>query len=369
MTHEKEYRITILPGDGIGPEVMAVGEQVLKEVAGRFSLLLRIDQGEIGTAAVERFGVPLPDETLEKVKASDVVLLGAVGGVQVGEQDYARRPEAGLLALRKNMELYANLRPVKILPPLLHASPLKPEVVQGTDLVVVRELIGGLYFGEPRGREKDEQGEERALNSMVYTTSQIERVARRAFETAMERRKNVVSVDKANVLEVSLFWRDVVSRVHEEFPEVELTHQYVDNCAMQLIRDPRQFDVVLTENLFGDILSDEAAVLAGSIGMLPSASLGLHGGLYEPVHGSAPDIAGKDMANPLATILSLAMMFSYSLALPEAGACIEQAVLKTLESGYRTPDIAGQGARRVGTKEMGDLVLGQVDSLCGAGLV
>ena len=367
MTSGREYSITMLPGDGIGPEVVAVGERVLKKVADRFSVVLRIDRGEIGMAAVERFDVPLPDETLQKVKISDAVLLGAVGGAQVGRQEFARRPEAGLLALRKGLELYANLRPVKILPPLLKASPLKPEVVEGTDLVVVRELIGGLYFGEPRGRETNDQGEERAVNSMVYTTSQIERVARRAFSLAMERRKNVVSVDKANVLEVSLFWRDVVSRVHEEFPEVTLTHQYVDNCAMQLIRDPCQFDVVLTENLFGDILSDEAAVLAGSIGMLPSASLGSSGALYEPVHGSAPDIAGTNKANPLATILSLAMMFRYSLASPQAGECIEHAVLKTLESGYRTPDIAGSGEKLVGTEEMGDLVLEQIERLSRAG--
>jgi len=360
------YRITILPGDGIGAEVVAVGERILLEAANRFALSLHLERGEIGLSAVERFGNPLPEETLNQVMQSDAVLLGAVGGAQTGKEDYALRPEAGLLSLRKNMGLYANLRPVKILAPLVHASPLKQEVVEGTDLLVVRELIGGLYFGEPRGREKGEGEEEQALNTMVYTTSQVERVARRAFSLARERRKNLISVDKANVLEVSLFWRDVVDRIHEDYPDVALSHQYVDNCAMQLIRDPGQFDVILTENLFGDILSDEAAVLAGSIGMLPSASLGTEGALYEPVHGSAPDITGQDKANPLATILSVALMFRYSFALPEAGAWIEQAVLKTLEDGYRTPDI-GPGERPVGTEEMGDRVLEWMEKLLGAG--
>lgn len=357
------FRVTILPGDGIGPEVVETGVRVLEKVAQRFSVALCLDWDDIGWAAVKRYGVPLADETLERVRKSDAVLLGAVGGAEVESKDFAIRPEAGLLALRKGMDLYANLRPVRILAPLLDASPLKPEIVKDTDLLIIRELVGGIYFGEPRGRERTEQGEERALNTMVYSVSQIERVARKAFSLAMGRRKKVVSVDKANVLEVSLLWREVVTRIHPEFPEVELGHQYVDNCAMQLIRAPDQFDVIVTGNLFGDILSDEAAVLAGSIGMLPSASLGTLGSLYEPVHGSAPDIAGQDKANPLATILSVAMMFRYAFGLKEAGALIEQAVLAALEQGFRTLDLHAEGARYVGTKAMGDCVLEQIDRI------
>ncbi len=356
----EEYRVTVLPGDGIGPEVVEVGVRILEEVARRFSVPLCLERDEIGWAAVKRYGVPLADETLERVKKSHAVLLGAVGGAEAESKDFAIRPEAGLLALRKGMRLYANLRPVCVLAPLLDASPLKPEIVRDTDLLVVRELIGGIYFGEPRGRERTEQGEERAVNTMVYTTSQIERVVRMAFSLARERKKRVVSVDKANVLDVSLLWRDVVIRVHREFPDVELTHQYVDNCAMQLIRAPQQFDVIVTGNLFGDILSDEAAVLAGSIGMLPSVSVGDGGVLCEPVHGSAPDIAGRDRGNPLATILSVALMFRYAFGLQEAGALIEAAVLSALEQGFRTADISADGACCVGTQAMGDCVLDQI---------
>jgi len=362
-SRNKEFQVTVLPGDGIGPEVVETGVRVLEEVARRFSVALCLDWDDIGWAAVKRYGVPLADETLERVRKSDAVLLGAVGGAEAESKDFKIRPEAGLLALRKGMDLYANLRPVRILAPLLDASPLKPEIVKNTDLLVVRELVGGIYFGEPRGRERTEQGEERALNTMVYTVSQIERVVRMAFSLAMERRKQVISVDKANVLDVSLLWREVVTRIHPEFPEVELGHQYVDNCAMQLIRAPEQFDVIVTGNLFGDILSDEAAVLAGSIGMLPSASRGTQGSLYEPVHGSAPDIAGQDKANPLATILSVAMMFRYAFGLKEAGALIEQAVLAALEQGFRTPDLHAEGARFVGTKAMGDCVLDWIDRI------
>jgi len=286
--------------------------------------------------------------------------LGAVGGEQAGQTEYARRPEAGLLALRRSMKLFANLRPVRIPDALVPFSSLKPAVVRGTDLVVVRELLGGLYYGEPRGRVRNEQGEEVAWNTMVYSASQIERVARNAFDLARTRRKAVVSVDKANVLEVSLLWREVVNRVHEDYPDVSLAHQYVDNCAMQLVRDPRQFDVILTENTFGDILSDEAAMLTGSIGMLPSASLGAEGTLYEPVHGSAPDIAGRDLANPLGTILSVALMFRYAFSCPEAARCIETAVHQVLRDGYATRDLSGEGRRVVGTREMGDRILGRI---------
>ena len=363
----QEFRITVLPGDGVGPEVISVGERVLLEVADRFSVRLRIERGLIGRTAFEQGGVPFPAETLEKVLGSDAVLLGAVGGVQQAGEDFALRPEAGLLALRKRLGLYANLRPVRILPSLVNASPLKPEIVEGTDLLVVRELVGGLYFGEPRGRERTDSDGERAWNTMVYTEKEIERVARKAFALASERRRRLVSVDKANVLEVSLLWRETVDRVGAEFPEVSLTHQYVDNCAMQLVRDPRQFDVILTENLFGDILSDEAAVLVGSIGMLPSASLGTGGALYEPVHGSAPDIAGQDRANPLATILSVAMMFRFSFSLPRAAEGIEQAVARTLDCGHRTLDIATAGSRIVGTREMGERVLEQLGTRFRAG--
>jgi 3-isopropylmalate dehydrogenase len=361
---KEDFRVTVLPGDGIGPEVIEVGVRILEEVARRYSLTLRLEWDDIGWAAVKRYGVPLAEETLDRARRSHAVLLGAVGGSEEENRDFAIRPEAGLLALRKGMDLYANLRPVRILPPLVDASPLRPEIVRNTDLVVVRELVGGIYFGEPRGRETNAQGEQRAWNTMVYSDSQIERVARMAFSLAMERKKKVVSVDKANVLDVSLLWREVVTRVHGEFPEVELVHQYVDNCAMQLIRAPEQFDVIVTGNLFGDILSDEAAVLAGSIGMLPSASLGTQGSLYEPVHGSAPDIAGRDRANPLATILSVALMFRYAFGLKEAGEMIEAAVLRALERGVRTTDLLGSGGGWcVGTRAAGDHVLEELDRM------
>lgn len=353
-------RITLLPGDGIGPEVMAVGREVLREVAGRFGLRVVLDEGLIGVAALERTGDPYPDETRQKVLRSRAVLLGAVGGAQTGRKEYARRPEAGLLALRQSMGLFANLRPVRIQDALVPLSSLKPEVVTGTDLVVVRELLGGLYFGEPRGRGAGEGGEEAAWNTMAYTAAQVERVARRAFELARTRRKSVVSVDKANVLEVSLLWREVVTRVHAEYPDVSLAHQYVDNCAMQLVRDPRQFDVILTENMFGDILSDEAAMLTGSIGMLPSASLGAERTLYEPVHGSAPDIAGRDVANPVGTVLSVALLFHYALGCPDAGRCVETAVNEVLTQGFRTRDLPGEGRTVVGTREMGERILERI---------
>jgi 3-isopropylmalate dehydrogenase len=359
---KEDFRVTILPGDGIGPEVVEAGVRILEEVARRFSMKLRLEWDDIGWAAVKRYGVPLAEETLDRARRSHAVLLGAVGGSEEENRDFAIRPEAGLLALRKGMDLYANLRPVRILPPLVDVSPLKSEIVRNTDLIVVRELVGGIYFGEPRGRETTAEGEQRAWNTMVYSESQIDRVARMAFSLARERRKKVVSVDKANVLDVSLLWREVVTRVHGEFPEVELVHQYVDNCAMQLVRAPEQFDVIVTGNLFGDILSDEAAVLAGSIGMLPSASLGTRGSLYEPVHGSAPDIAGRDRANPLATILSVALMFRYAFGRKEAAEMIEKAVLRTLERGIRTSDLVGAGGgRSVGTRAAGNHVLEELD--------
>lgn len=365
MVHRRQaYRVLILPGDGIGPEVVAVGEKVLIAVAGRLGLEIELVHGEIGQGCVLRHGVPLTEETLQRARQSDSVLLGAVGGSDPGKESYSVRPEAGLLALRKGMDLFANLRPVRLMDALVDASPLKASVVEGVDLLVVRELLGDVYFGEPRGRGKDREQEEYAYNTMRYSRTEIERVARVAFQMARQRRGRVVSVDKANVLETGLFWREVVTRVQGEFPDVVLSHQYVDNCAMQLIRDPRQFDVILTSNLFGDILSDEASVLAGSIGMLPSASLGLHGSLFEPIHGSAPDLAGRDVANPLATVLSVALMFRYGFGRPDAGSLIERAVEQVLQEGYRTADIFAVGTRRVGTQEMGERVLEKVEELC-----
>ena len=360
MSSKKTFHITILPGDGIGPEVVHVGLKVLRAVAEAVSLSLRIEEGMVGGAALDRCGTPLPQETIDKVEISDAVLLGAVGNDRWAKVDYAVRPEAGLLELRRRMDLFANLRPVRVFPQLIGASSLRPEKVEGTDIMIVRELIGGLYFGEPRGIERIEKGEERAFNTMVYTTSQIARVARRAYSLAMERKRHLTSVDKANVLEVSLLWRKVVSGLQAEYPEVTLRHLYVDNCAMQLIRDPRQFDVILTENLFGDILSDEAAMIPGSIGMLPSVSLGAHSSLYEPVHGSAPDIAGKDVANPIATVLSVAMMYRFAFSEEHAAQRIEGAVTRVLDLGYRTPDIYSEGDCMVGTHEMGDRILEQL---------
>jgi 3-isopropylmalate dehydrogenase len=356
-TVKRNFTIAVLPGDGIGPEVVSQAVQTL-EAAGRLhGLHFSFKEAEIGGAAIDRHGKPLPDETLALAKQADAVLLGAVGGPKWDGLDSAHRPERALLGLRKGLGLFANLRPARLFPELIGASPLKREVVEGTDLIVVRELTGGIYFGTPKGI-KPYRGGEKGINTEVYTTREIERIARVAFETARRRRGKVTSVDKANVLESSALWRKVVTEVHKEFPDTELSHLYVDNAAMQLIREPRQFDVIVTTNLFGDILSDEAAMLTGSIGMLPSASLGPGGaGLYEPIHGSAPDLAGKDAANPLATILSAAMMLRHSFGQEAAAGDIERAVQKVLSGGCRTADIFSDGARRVGTREMGDLVV------------
>jgi 3-isopropylmalate dehydrogenase len=361
---KKALKVTVLPGDGVGPEVVREGVRVLEAVARMYSVSLSMEEGVVGGAALERCGVPLPEDTLSKVLRSDAVLLGAVGDGRWAEGDYALRPEKGLLELRRRMRLFANLRPVRVYPQLIEVSALKPDRVQGTDVLIVRELIGGLYFGEPRGIETTPHGEQRAFNTMEYSAGQIERVARLAYSLAAGRRKRLTSVDKANVLEVSLLWRKIVTELGSDYPEVTLEHLLVDNCAMQLVRDPRQFDVILTENLFGDILSDEAAMIAGSIGMLPSASLGGDGSaLYEPVHGSAPDIQGKDIANPIATILSVAMMCRYSLACEPAARSIEEAVVRTLEEGYRTRDISLGGDRVVGTREMGERILAHMRTL------
>jgi 3-isopropylmalate dehydrogenase len=357
------YRIAVLPGDGIGPEVMSEGTKVLGQVAMLYGFGVELEEGIVGGASIDAYGKPLVDSVLKLAQGSHAVLLGAMGGPKWDGLDYAIRPERALLALRRELGLYANLRPVKLFSALASASSLKREVVEGTDLLVVRELTGGIYFGEPKGVTKLPDGTERGVNTEVYTTPEIERIAHIAFQAALKRRKKVTSVDKANVLEVTELWRKVVTRMHqhEGYTGVELEHMLVDNCAMQLIRNPKQFDVVVTTNMFGDILSDEAAMLTGSIGMLPSASLGGRVGMYEPVHGSAPDIAGQDKANPLATILSVAMMLRHSLDQAAAAERIEAAVADVLNEGYRTADIQEPGGKLTGCKQMGQLVRERID--------
>lgn len=335
-------QIVVLPGDGIGPEVTAEAVAVLKTVERRFGHAFEITEHAIGGAALRKSGTPLPPETLKAALSSDAVLLGAVGTPEFQQVPFEQRPEAGLLELRKQMKTFANLRPVRSYPALSQFSPLRSG--QDVDLLIVRELTGGLYFGEPRFRKTTDSGERVAVNSLVYWETEIARVAQVAFEAARQRRKKVTSVDKANVLETSQLWREIVNETARDYPDVQLEHLYVDNCAMQLVLHPQQFDVVLTENLFGDILSDEAAVLAGSLGLLPSASLGDHRGLYEPVHGSAPDIAGQGKANPAGAILSVAMLLRHSLHLETEASAVEAAVCKTLEQGIRTADLAGNGS-------------------------
>jgi len=351
--------IVLLSGDGIGPEIMAEASRVLDRVNVQFSLGLNTEHCLIGGAAIDATGEPLPDETLAKAKQSDAVLLGAVGGPKWDALPMDKRPEKGLLKIRAGMDLFANLRPALLYPELASASTLKEEVVSGLDLLIVRELIGGIYFGEPRGIE-GEPGQRVGFNTDRYSEPEIERIGRIAFDAAMARNKKLCSVDKANVLEVTVLWREVMERLSHEYPDVELSHMYVDNAAMQLVRAPKQFDVMVTGNLFGDILSDAAAMLTGSIGMLPSASLNSDKqGLYEPCHGSAPDIAGQDLANPLATILSVSMMLLHSLNAPKAAASIEAVVKQVLASGLRTQDIAtgAPGEQIVGCRAMGEAVL------------
>ncbi len=351
-------KIIILPGDGIGPEIMVEARKVLDKVDEKFKLGLKIEEDCIGGAAVDKYGVPLANSTLELCQGADAVLMGSVGGPQYDALDPSIRPEKGLLKIRYEMGLFANLRPAILYPQLADASALKPEVVSGLDILIVRELTGGIYFGEPRGIRILENGERQGYNTYVYSESEIERIGRNAFEMARKRGKKVCSVDKSNVLEVTVLWREVMQQLSKEYPDVELTHMYVDNAAMQLVRTPKQFDVIVTGNMFGDILSDTAAMLTGSIGMLPSASLDANGkGLYEPVHGSAPDIAGQSIANPLATILSAAMMFRYSLDEPKVALAIEEAVGKVLDQGLRTADIFSDGMKKVSTAEMGDAVV------------
>src|SRR3989338_8770827 len=347
------YKVLVLPGDGVGPEVVDEALKVLRKVSSVAHLVFDTEEAVVGGASLERHGVPIIEATLSKAKASDAVLLGAVGGPKWDVLDHPMRPEQALLALREGLGLYANLRPATIDPNLLDASPLKREVVEGVDILVVRELTGGIYFGKPRGIKKNPDGSEQGFNTEIYATHEVERIARRAFELARKRRRKVVSVDKANILESSILWRKVVTEVGKRFPDVQLSHMYVDNCAMQLIRNPKQFDVMVTTNMFGDILSDEAAMLTGSIGMLPSASIGAKAGMYEPIHGSAPDIAGKNIANPIDTIASAAMMLSYAFKLDKEAEAIERAIVAALEQGYRTKEIHTPGMTLVGTKEMG----------------
>ncbi|MCP9887397.1 3-isopropylmalate dehydrogenase [Cyanobium sp. ATX 6A2] len=357
------HRITLLPGDGIGPEIMAVARQLLDAVSRRHQLELVYDEQPIGGAAIDVSGEPLPAATLEACRASDAVLLAAIGSPQYDSLPRPQRPETGLLGLRGGLGLFANLRPVKTVPALIGASTLRPEVISGVDLLVVRELTGGIYFGTPKGRVQA-AGEERAFNTMAYSSSEIDRIARVGFDLARGRRGRLCSVDKANVLDVSQLWRERVVALHTaDYGDVELSHLYVDNAAMQLVRAPRQFDVLLTGNLFGDILSDEAAMLTGSIGMLPSASLGSDGpGLFEPIHGSAPDIAGQDRANPLAMVLSAAMLLRVGLKQEAAAADLEAAVDRVLEAGYRTGDLMAEGCSLVGCQAMGEQLLQALES-------
>ena len=356
-------RVLILPGDGIGPEIVAEAIKVLDRLAGE-GLALELDEGLIGGAAYDAVGTPFPDATLAMAKEADAILLGAVGGPKWEPLDISERPEKGLLGLRSELGLFSNLRPAMLYPQLADASSLRAEIVAGLDIMIVRELTGGIYFGQPRGIRVLDNGERQGFNTLVYAEHEIERIVRSACEIAMKRGKRLCSVDKANVLECTELWREVAIRVVEgEYPEIELSHMYVDNAAMQLVKWPKQFDVMVTTNMFGDILSDAAAMLTGSIGMLPSASLNERNqGMYEPIHGSAPDIAGKGIANPLATILSVAMMLRYSLEEPDMADRIENAVVSVLDQGLRTPDIMSDGMNEVGCEGMGDAVVAALSS-------
>ena len=350
-------KIAVLPGDGIGPEIVGEAQRVLDVLRGD-GLPIETESAPMGGAGYDAAKDPLPAATLALAQASDAILMGAVGGPKYDTLPRELRPEQGLLRIRKSLSLFANLRPALLYPELAAASTLKPEVVAGLDLMIIRELTGDIYFGQPRGRRRNGAGDDEGFDTMHYSVPEVQRIARVGFETARKRGRKLCSVDKANVLDTSILWREVVSAMAVDYPDVALTHMYVDNAAMQLVRNPKQFDVIVTGNIFGDILSDEASMLAGSIGMLPSASLNAaQKGLYEPIHGSAPDIAGQDKANPLATILSLAMMFRYTFALPDVAARIEAAVRFVLAKGLRTGDIALPGDKIIGTKAMGDAVV------------
>lgn len=352
----KEYNICLLGGDGIGPEVTDEAVKVMNAVGKKYDMKFNFTKALIGGCAYEKYGVPLPDETLEIAKKSDAVLLGAVGDWKYDTLPPSVRPEKALLGIRKGLNLFANLRPATVFDELISSSTLKPEVIRGVDVMIVRELTGDVYFGEPKGVEVKD-GKRVGYNNMIYWEDEVRRIAKIAFETAMLRNKKLCSVDKANVLDVSRLWREVILEVAKDYPEVELSHLYVDNAAMQLIRDPKQFDVIVTGNIFGDILSDEASMLTGSLGMLPSASLSADGpGMFEPIHGSAPDIKNQNIANPIATILSAGMLLKYGLKNSQANDDIENAVKKVLKACYRTKDIMSEGMKEVGTKEMGDLI-------------
>ncbi len=359
-----EFDIAVLPGDGIGPEVIAEAVKVLQAVGERFGHRFHLHEGLLGGCAIDASGIALSQETLDMCKQCDAVLLGAVGGPKWDDPQAPVRPEDGLLALRKGLGLFANLRPVKVLPMLANSTSLKPEIIEGVDLLVVRELTGGLYFGQPKKQWQTPEGRQ-AVDTLAYSEAEIERILRVGFELACARRKKLTSVDKANVLQSSRLWRQIALEISPEYPDVELQHMLVDACAMRLIQRPAEFDVLVTENMFGDILTDEASMLAGSMGMLPSASLaGLPKvkvlGMYEPIHGSAPSRAGQNLANPIASILSAAMMFRYSFQLEAEAHAIENAFLATLEEGYRTYDIMSQGKTKVGTKEMGEMIVRRI---------
>ena len=352
------YKVLVLPGDGIGPEVCHEATRVLSHINKSHDLGISINECSVGGSAYEDFGTPLPDQTLSEAKLSDAILLGAVGGPIWDNLSYELRPERALLGLRSELDLFANLRPAILSKHLSESSSLKTEKVQDLDLLIVRELTGGIYFGEPRGRTDDGES---GFNTMIYSKKEIERIGKSAFDAAMKRDRRLCSVDKANVLEVSVLWREVMTDLSKEYPEVELSHMLVDNAAMQLVRDPKQFDVMVTGNLFGDILSDIAAMLTGSIGMLPSASLDSNNkGMYEPVHGSAPDIAGKGLANPIAAIQSVAMMMRYSFNFNEAATSIENAIESVLSDGYRTHDLEGNDDKKISTSEMGEKVVEKI---------
>jgi len=348
------FKIAVLPGDGIGPEVVNEGVKLLRALDKELNLGLVFEEAIIGGIAVDKCSEPFPKETLDIALSSDAVLLGAVGGPKWDNIEVSKRPEQALLALRKNLGVFANIRPVKSMKPLIPASPIKPEIVDGVDLIILRELTGGIYFGEPKYRDVN-----RAIDTLVYNRYEIERITDVAFKISLSRKKKVTSVDKANILESSRLWREVVNEKAKDYPQVTVEHLYVDNCAMQLIRRPKDFDVVLTENMFGDILSDEAGAILGSLGMLPSASIGEKYALYEPIHGSAPDIAGKGIANPLATILTIALLLRYSLNREDLASTVEKAVEEILKEGYHTPDINIEG-EIVNTSKMGDLVVEKV---------
>jgi len=354
------FKIAVCPGDGIGPEVIRQALKIVRRVGEVFHLVFEVEECLIGGSSIDQTGKPICSETEKIVQNSDAVLLGAVGGTQWDHLDIALRPERGLLAIRKLLHVYSNLRPVRIFPSLTANSPLREEIIRNVNLVIVRELISGIYFGEPKGIENLPGGQRRGFSTMSYTTEEVERIARQAFDLARRRKKKVTSVDKANVLDVSRLWRETVNQVHQSYSDIQLEHRYIDECAMRLVKSPSEFDVVLTGNMFGDILSDEAAILAGSLGMLPSASLGESIALYEPVHGSAPDIAGEDKANPIAAILCVAMMLENSFNLTDLSLVVERAVEDTLNDGYRTADIHQVGSDLVGCDKMGDLIASKI---------